>query len=329
MTSDPPAKFAHDQDAAIAQLAAMLRSARAPLFAGLGTDMAGCRAALALAAKVGGTLDHMHGAALGRYTAALRSGRMYFTTPREALARADCVLLVGAAAQGMAEGFAAAPRLGLAAGSPRRVMTLGTGADLLGDLLALSAALHERGAPPAGVELAALREARFGVIAWSPEEMGETAIAAIMECAETLSAATRWTTLPLLPGDNAIGFLHSCGWHFGASPPLAMRAAAARPSFTGATQALAAGEADILVWISGFRALPPPPARCPVVALMPGPAPGGVLAIPVGVPGLDHDAEFHDTKADTIRFVAATRATSAPTVAAVLDAVRASIRSAA
>ena len=51
-------------DLAIAQAARLLGASRLPLIAGLGTDIAGARAAIALADRIGAVVDHMHGQAL-------------------------------------------------------------------------------------------------------------------------------------------------------------------------------------------------------------------------------------------------------------------------
>ncbi|MGH8570793.1 MAG: hypothetical protein ACREXU_23005, partial [Gammaproteobacteria bacterium] len=51
-------------DAAYVRAASLLRDATQPLFAGLGTDVDGMRAVLALADRTGGIVDHMHGAAM-------------------------------------------------------------------------------------------------------------------------------------------------------------------------------------------------------------------------------------------------------------------------
>ena len=54
-TADPVAL-----DAAIAEAARLLGASRLPVIAGLGTDVAGARAAIALAQRLGGVVDHMH-----------------------------------------------------------------------------------------------------------------------------------------------------------------------------------------------------------------------------------------------------------------------------
>ncbi len=82
-------------DEAAAAAARLLARSRQPLIAGLGADIDGARAAIALAERVGGVIEHMHSAALLRDLDCLRETGIMLTTPGEARVRADVVLLVG------------------------------------------------------------------------------------------------------------------------------------------------------------------------------------------------------------------------------------------
>jgi formylmethanofuran dehydrogenase subunit B len=82
-------------EAAVAEAARLLAASRLPVFAGLGTDIAGARAAVTLAERVGGVVDHMHADALLRDLAVMREAGAYVTTPNEARLRGDTLLLVG------------------------------------------------------------------------------------------------------------------------------------------------------------------------------------------------------------------------------------------
>ena len=82
------------EDAAAAAARLLARSGQ-PLIAGLGADIAGARAAIALAERVGGVAEHMHSAALLRDLDCLRETGVMLMTPAEARVRADVLLLVG------------------------------------------------------------------------------------------------------------------------------------------------------------------------------------------------------------------------------------------
>src|SRR5262249_25769214 len=81
-------------DAAIAEVVTLLSASRLPVIAGLGTDVAGVRAAIKLAQRVGGVIDHMHSEVLLRDLDVMREAGMMVTTPNEVCLRADFLLLV-------------------------------------------------------------------------------------------------------------------------------------------------------------------------------------------------------------------------------------------
>src|SRR6266849_6329990 len=77
------------------EAAKLLKASRLPLVAGLGTDVDGARAAIGLAAQLGGVIDHMHSQALLRDLDVAREAGMMVITPNEAALRADTLLMVG------------------------------------------------------------------------------------------------------------------------------------------------------------------------------------------------------------------------------------------
>src|SRR6266852_1259777 len=80
---------------AAATAARLLDASRQPLIAGLGADVAGARAATALAQRIGAAIDHMNADALLRDLDILREAGLMLTTPSETIIRADTLLLVG------------------------------------------------------------------------------------------------------------------------------------------------------------------------------------------------------------------------------------------
>src|SRR5277367_4286253 len=82
-------------DDAAAAAARLLARSGQPLIAGLGADIDGTRAAIALAQRVGGVIEHTHSATLLRDLDCMRETGVMLTTPGEARVRADVVLLVG------------------------------------------------------------------------------------------------------------------------------------------------------------------------------------------------------------------------------------------
>lgn len=80
---------------AVAEAARLLVGARQPLFAGLGTDVAGARAVARLAERCGGVVDHMNSAAALRNLRVLQDGGWIATTLSEVRNRADLLVVAG------------------------------------------------------------------------------------------------------------------------------------------------------------------------------------------------------------------------------------------
>jgi formylmethanofuran dehydrogenase subunit B len=346
--------------AAIFEAAKLLAACRAPVLAGLGTDIAGARAVIALAQRLGGAVDHSHAGAVLRDLAVTREASMMVTTPNEARLRADVLLLIGAG------GVEAWPRLAdrrspVSAASPtdpdtaRRIIWLcpgRAGAKDIGmkwpqvigrspaDLAVLLAALRARlaGHPVGKTRIAAklldglaadLRAARFGVAVWSAAELDELVIEMLCGLVVDLNTKTRFTGFSFAPADNALGVLQACGWMTG----FPMRTAFGRgypehdPWRFDATRLVESGEADGALWISAYRATKPQWRRLvPMVALT---AEGTSfhyaprVHIDVGRPGTDHDAVEHCVATGTLVGVAAAQRSPKPSVADVIAQIAA------
>lgn len=320
--------------AAVDTAAKLLRQSRLPVIAGLGTDVAGARAAIALARQVGGAVDHMHSAALLRDLTVMREGGMMVTTPNEARLRADLLLLVG---PGLLEAWSELPARLLAnrAGGQRRMLWLcpddgakgvGAGIETIGDdpadLPLLLASLRARcagrpggkapiDAPKLDALAADLPKARFGVAVWSAAEHDELTLAMLCGLVKDLNAATRFTGLPLAPLDNGAAVQQVSGWLTGF--PLRTGFGRGYPEHDpwrfDAVRLVDSGEADCAVWISAFGAAAPAWSRdVPLIAL--AQTPNGfrrppAVTIVVGRPGIDHDAVEHLAVTGTLASVSA------------------------
>ena len=333
---------ASPEDAAAAA-AKILAASRQPLIAGLGVDVEGARAAVALAERVGGVLDHMHSAALFRDLDSLREAGVMVTTPDEARVRADLVLLVG---DGLPEAWpAVAERLLKPPARPhgedvaRRIIWLapnskakipgfggaieifadGSGAGLAVNLAALRALV--KGRPLAGAELrtgaleaiaAALRAAKFGVAVWTATRLDALEIEMLNGLVRDLNETTRFSTLPIAPPDNGSGVLSACGWMTGF--PIRTGFGSGWPTHDpwrfDAERLVASKETDCVLWISAIGASPPPRAwGAPAIALCGRSTRLGAspkVRIEIGRPGVDHDAILHCQDAGTLVRVAAT-----------------------
>jgi formylmethanofuran dehydrogenase subunit B len=299
--------------------AAILSRSHSPVIAGLGTDVAGTRAAVALAQAVGASMDHMHAKDwLASYEVMRRSGWIV-TTPLQTRSRADTVLLLGSglddAWPDMARALALDVPPPLGRRGTRLVLHLcppgqgpvagatpvGSG-DPLRALSALRALLAGR-RPNLGRQLAAelgarantLREASFGVAIWSPK-LPPLAVEMLCGLIDDLNRTTRFAGLPITAGDGAETVAQTMTWRSGFPVRTGFAGDRSRhdPWTFDAARQVASGEADAAIWISSHHPLPPPWGDAvPTIALV---APGTVFDTPaaasieVGTPGIDHDA---------------------------------------
>jgi formylmethanofuran dehydrogenase subunit B len=345
---------------ALERAAELLAASQCALVAGLGTDIAGARAAIALADRIGAVVDHVHSDALFRELAVVRESGLIITTPNEARLRADTLMLVGRCLDGappdVIEGLDLGSSRERHADTPRAVIRLCPGratAPLSGGdenivgrdpdqlpivLAALRARVAGRPAGNAGLpakaiaDLAArLKAARFGVAAWSAAGLDALAIEMLCGLVADLNARTRFAGLPLAPGDNAAGVLQVCGWMSG----FPMRTGFGRglpehdPWRFDAGRMVAAGETDCVLWISAYRAAAPAwNDGAPMIALTTGDATldgRAAVQIEVGRPGVDHDGVEHHAGLATLIPIAARRRNETISVADAIGRIAAAI----
>ena len=290
---------------AIERAAAILRDARQPAFGGLATDVAGMRATLALAERLGGTVDHLGGRALLRNVRVLQDRGTLATTFAEVRNRADLIVVAGTDVVSRFPRFFERVAFGDAMfvrDRDREVVFVGSRAvqlpqassppqhircddralgEVFGALRALCAETMPPRADVGGVPLAELarlaqrmQNARYGVLAWAAADLdfphAELAIEAMVACVGALNERTRFSSLPLAGNEGDVTANQVCLWQTGFP---------VRTSFAGglidhdadryALEALLAhDEVDALVWISSFdAALAPPPSRVPTIVL--------------------------------------------------------------
>lgn len=341
-------------DAAIAEAARLVAASRQALIAGLGTDVAGTRAAIALAERTGAIINHMHSAAVLHGIEVMQSSGVMLTTPTEARVRADTILLVGPVRDDELQEFlrplsnGAAPQrraFWLCPGGTAVEATAGINVKSVGnkprDLPALLAALRARTAGrPIGKtflsvkaldEIAkALRATRFGVAIWSPSMLDPLIIEMLCGLVNDLNTTTRFSTLPLVPGDNAIGVMHACGWLTG-FPIRTGFACGPRhdPWLFDGSRLIASDEIDCAIWISAYRSEGPPWRNGPpTIALMRSSAPFDTpphVHIAVGCPGFDHDGVQYLSSTGTFTAVAARQPSEAISVADAITRIAAAV----
>lgn len=350
---------------AINEAARMLGASRLPVIGGLGTDIAGARAAIKLAARVGGMIDHMHSAEVLRDLDVMREAGLLLTTPNEARLRGDVLLLVGVSPLAGASELIRrllleplAPEVG--EGVERRVYWLCPGKARAGGLANTSsiqiigrdpaelsvvlAALRARiaGRPCGKVTISAnaldalasaLKSAKLGVAIWSAAELDVLTIEMLCAIVKDLNAETRFSGLPLAAPANANGVLQACGWMTGY--PIRTGFGRGHPEHDpwrfDATRMVERREADCAIWVSAYKASAPGwNTDVPTIALTSegwGNPPAAHVHIAIGRPGIDHDAVEHLAAIGTLAAVPAQNETDALSVAEVIDAISAALPS--
>ncbi len=230
-------------EAALDAAARVLARARRPFIGGLGTDVAGMRATLALARRLGAVVDHAGAAVKYRNLHVLQEAGWITTTFAEARNRADLFVLIGDGWRYRFPRFVerlVAPTESLFADRlARRIILLdaaaaGAADALPGDaerlaleapmnalpavLAMMNALLDERPAESARLSGVApqklaqaiewLRAARYGVVAWAAADLelahAELALQALSRLVSALNRSTRFAALALAGSDGDI-----------------------------------------------------------------------------------------------------------------------------
>jgi formylmethanofuran dehydrogenase subunit B len=346
-------------DAAIAEAARLVAASDQPLIAGLGTDVAGARAAISLAQRVGAAIDHMHSESLLRDLDVVRSSGVMLTTPTETDVHADTLLLAGPLPRdGLFQHIVLGSERPTGRGRVRRIFWLCPGSSvataaggknnvqIIGraarDLPALLAALRARIADRAIAKAAVsarlldqisreLKASRFGVAIWSVAGIDALAIEMLCGLVNDLNAMTRFSTLPLPPSDNAPGTLQVCSWMTGVPMRTGFGGGYPHhdPWLFDSRRLAAAGETDCVIWISAYRAEGPPWREAlPTIALTTDGASFRVpprVHITVGTPAVDHAAVHYVPSTGTLAALAASQPSQIISVADAISRIAAAL----
>jgi len=341
---------------ALERAADLLGRARFPVIGGLFTDIRGAEAALALAERLGGVVDHAASTGLMRASRVMRETGATPASFGEVRNRADTVVVVGQGplrrdADLLAKLLPAKPGLPRPGDNKRETILLGTGKVALPkqvrttavesklslpEMVALLAASVREGrfdlrdkALRVKIEAAAerLRKSAFAVFVYDPAELEEPVLHTVLEIVRHLVVTTRAAILSVAAPGNGDGVNLCSTWTCGL--PVRTSFARAVPENdvwlyeTG--RLIESGEADALVWIDALDGTAPArPKGAPAVVLSskPGRAGKDDVVIDVGCAVVDHDAALYLAPISGIGMVKAANANdSKPSVAAVLNEI--------
>lgn len=336
---------------AVRHAAALLHSSRCPVFS-FDTDIHGTRAAIALAERVGASYDHADGAGLAQETALFTDRGGMFVAPGEVRRRADVVVIVGdlpAVHHGfVAELARTVPDLtatnarqffvigsgnlpALPNGDSRKTIRLSCGkAGLGGTLAALRAQYAGRqvSAPVSNFARfqSALADAKFPVFLVSGHSSDVLALEMLQGLLADLNRKSRASALHLPASESGWGSTLASTWMTGF--PLRTGFGRGFPEYDpwryDAARQLAAGEADVHIWISADSKRAPRSgngARLVALAKTERPLAGAEVTFAIGKAGVDHDGVAYSARTGTLISVQAESASQLPSAAAILRSI--------
>lgn len=340
---------AADVDAAVAAAADLLAAARVPVLAGLNADVAGLRAAYRLAETLGASLDPVAGPSIYAELGALSAGGAMTTTRAETVGRADVVLILGNRPWDgdlIAEMAQVPIRRGRASGSERALLSLGGpqngairhvayGADQgglavsLGHLRAFAKG-HLAGEEAFSDLARRLFAARYGVVIYDADEVGELGVEMLQGLIRDLNETTRFFTLPLADPFQGRAAVQLAAWTTGQAPRVGFGRHLPEHDpwrFDSARQ-IAAGEADAALWLAALPA-PRPDwlGKLPTVAIVgegstEAAGETAEVVITVGVPGETVGGALWNQRRGVIAYADAKAPAEAETAADVLARIR-------
>jgi formylmethanofuran dehydrogenase subunit B len=239
---------------AITKAAGILRQTKRPLYAGLGTNVEGMRAVMAIADRTGGIIDHMNSHGMMRNLHAFQNRGWITTTLAEVKNRADLLIFVGTEARDYSRFFERVVwnEHSMFSSKPqeREVVFLGRGLSMPGNhlprhikvsclncdikdvgnviaaLRALLSGYALQARSIAGIKLTELkalvermRVARYGVMIWEPAKLdfphADLAIQMLCELIKDLNQTIRFAGFPLVGSEGGQSVQSVCGWQSG------------------------------------------------------------------------------------------------------------------
>ena len=253
---------------AVAEAARLIGKAALPLYGGLATDVEGMRAAIALAERSGGVVDHALSEAQYRNFKVLQSVGWTLSTLTETRNRADLIIIAGTDVEALHQRFferIAAPKdsmFGVTA-KKRTIVVIGKGLDkaarksgvgkvvtlpckpeavgeVVGALRARLRGFTLNKLDIAGVTLADIdalaercRKAQYGVVVWAPPAFdfphAELTVDQLAGLVKDLNATTRFAGLPLGGAEGATTAASVTTWQSGY--PLRVSYASGAPAY--------------------------------------------------------------------------------------------------
>jgi len=297
---------ATDLETAIKAAAAILAKSKAPLIAGLGTEVQGMRSIMRLAATSNATLDHMHSESSVRNTLTMQNGGWLTTTLSEVKNRADLILAIGTdigtshprffeklvwdsaslfdkpSPEVVYLGVSAEKTKSATSPEGKLASTVGDNPNQVPEIVnALNALLINKkinAETVGGVAVSVLqalveklKAAKYAVVVWSASSFkfshAELTIQSIVQLVNQLNETTRAAGLPLNSGDGDSSVNNTSTWLSGY--PTRNRFVNGKPEYDNyhfSTQKQLQNS-DALLWVSTFNPISAPQTALPTIVI--------------------------------------------------------------
>lgn len=269
-------------DEAVAAAAGLIRASALPLYGGLATDVEGIRAAMSIADRSGGVVDHALSEAQYRNFRVLQTSGWVMSTLTETRNRADLIVIVSTDVHTLHPRFfdrIVCPEETIFDDPPlkRTVVFLGKGLDTSGavgprikEVITLpcenaqvaevleAVRVMNRGVAISAESIAGIsradverlaglcKAASYGVMVWAPPGLNfphaDLTVHAISELVKELNVTTRFAGLSLGGNEGAVSAAAVCGWQSGY--PLRVSFASGKPEYNPQNYAIGRMLAD-------------------------------------------------------------------------------------
>ena len=326
-----------EQSRALDEAAKLIAASRAPIIAGMLTDVEGSRAALQLADRIGAIIDHQANKAYSINATRIQTYGGIFVTLTETRNRADVVVLFGSslhqtfprlldrlnASESLLHGSQLERTLVFVGPKsegfkqlPSNTIHIDCAMEQTGAFLsAMRGAVEDRLTPelPSDMdetfhidELAKLiLEADYPVFAWSASDFefptGDLAVDSILRLIDSLNVKFRAAGLTLSRFSSTGSVNQVATWQCGKPTPLSFRSGAPeyRPNHFSVESVLNRNDADLIVWVGGLEEeVQIPDSQATTIVISATRPDKADVFIPVSVPGVHHNS--HQFRTDNI-----------------------------
>ena len=321
-----------DHTKAIQTAAEMISKSKALVIAGMLTDVAGARAALKLAERKCAVIMQSDGKRNSLQTSRVQRSGGYFTTLAEIRNRADLIIMFGREPVSACPRIldTLCPQRSKPDSSDGRVSFVAIGTPEENDsvfegLKSFECSPEQYGMLTDAIRLrvenkrhnsnlgfisdeqidrltAMITKANYPVLVWSESDfqfsLGDLAIDSINQLIETLNIKKRSAGLVVSGSASSSTVNQVATWQFGKPTPLSFRSGKPNyfPEIHSIDSIVKRNDVDIVLWVGGLDENPQiPESTADIIAISHSMPTNSQLFIPIGIPGIHHDAHLFRT----------------------------------